>query len=132
MHPSPAALIEMSDADLNTYRDSLRIQAIDTDEDFNGPCRARIELIDGILADRKRGPREAPEAVYTVKFHNGAHGVQRTNSEAAYEVAIERRPARVYRVGAPNVLLATVHDDGGITFTPEGAAEQRTAKLAGS
>jgi len=60
MHPSPSALVEMSDADLETYREELRVQSIETDEDFNGACRARMDLIDGILGDRRRGPKDTP------------------------------------------------------------------------
>jgi hypothetical protein len=52
--------------------------------------------------------------VYIVKFNNGASGVQRTSFDAAIDAAVERRPARVYRVGAPNVLVAVVHVDGGV------------------
>lgn len=54
MHPSPAALIDMSAEELQTYREELRKLALDTDEDFNGPYRTRRDLIDAILADRKR------------------------------------------------------------------------------
>lgn len=54
MHPSPVALIEMSTEDLKRYREELRELALDTDEDFNGPYRTRRDLIDAILADRKR------------------------------------------------------------------------------
>jgi len=61
---------------------------------------------------------------YTIKFQNGGSGVQRDDFDAAVEVAVEQRPARVYRVGAPNVLLAVVHLDGGIDFTADAAQER--------
>jgi hypothetical protein len=53
MHPSPAALMTMTDAELGDYRAELRELAIDTDETFNGPYRTRVALIDAIMDDRK-------------------------------------------------------------------------------
>jgi hypothetical protein len=65
--------------------------------------------------------------MFIIKFQNGASGVQRLTFGGAIDAAVDRRPARVYRVGAPNVLLAIVHVDGGIDFTQDGAMERRTA-----
>jgi len=70
--------------------------------------------------------------VYIVKWARGAHGVKRDTFGSACKTAEHRaskgQPARVYRVGAPNVLLATVHVDGGYDFTPDGQAENREAR----
>lgn len=58
MHPSPAALLNMTDAELKTYRDELRALAIEADETFNGPYRTRVALIGAILDDRRYGPTD--------------------------------------------------------------------------
>jgi hypothetical protein len=65
---------------------------------------------------------------YIVKFQAGASGVERDTFAAAMAAAKTRvsgatRPARVFRVGAPNVLLAQVWKDGSIDLTAEGAQE---------
>lgn len=56
MHPSPAALIEMTDAQLTEYREQLRTTMLDHPEhdEINSPYRARVDLINAILDDRKR------------------------------------------------------------------------------
>lgn len=67
------------------------------------------------------------EPSYIVKFHGGGSGVRRNTFDGAIQAAKDRaresnRPARVYRVGAPNVLLATV-DRSGVYFTEAGEDE---------
>lgn len=53
MHPSPAALADMTNDELDAYREELRELAIETN-DLSGAYQARIDLIDAIRADRKR------------------------------------------------------------------------------
>lgn len=60
MHPSPAALLTMSDEDLNRYRKELSDTWNDADDNttFN-PLYTRIKLIDAIQEDRKRAKGSA-------------------------------------------------------------------------
>lgn len=62
---------------------------------------------------------------YIVKFRNGASGVRRTSFDSAIDAAVENRPARVYRIASPNVLVAVVHVDGAVDLTPESADDRR-------
>lgn len=82
MHPSPNALVGMTTDDLMSYREELRMQAIETDETFNGPCRTRVELIDAILADRKHGPGADPVRRDQSK-HVGADGRLRYSADGS-------------------------------------------------
>jgi hypothetical protein len=54
MHPSPAALAKMTTAELTAYRDELRREMFDRNDDgADGPYMIRCTLIDAIISDRK-------------------------------------------------------------------------------
>lgn len=58
MHPSPVALMTMTSAELETYREELSRLSIEANEDvITGVYRARYNLVDAILADRKAQAR---------------------------------------------------------------------------
>jgi hypothetical protein len=70
--------------------------------------------------------------MFVVKFDNGASGIVRPTRETALATAVKRRPARVYRIGSPNVLIAVVNRHGGIIEAvddsdPSGPAADRAA-----
>lgn len=58
--------------------------------------------------------------VYVVKTQGGAGGFKRETVKGAFAFAVAQAPARVYRVGKPNVLLGWTEKNGRLRFTPEG------------